>query len=47
LAVELGIDPLKTLMFRIELAARREDINEALILNNELANLLKIKGFKY
>ncbi len=41
LAVEMGIDALKTLMFRIELAARREDINEALILYNELVNLLK------
>lgn len=41
LAVEMGIDVLKTLMFRIELAARREDINEALILYNELVNLLK------
>lgn len=40
LAVETGIDVLKTLMFRIELAARREDINEALILYNELTNLL-------
>ena len=41
LAVEAGIDVLKTLMFRIELAARREDINEVLILYNELTNLLK------
>lgn len=46
LAVELGIDTIKTLMFRIELAARREDINEALVLNNEFIKLLKIKGFK-
>ncbi|MDP4180985.1 MAG: PAS domain S-box protein [Bacillota bacterium] len=41
LAVDINRDALKTLAFRIELAARREDLNEALLLNNELENLIR------